>query len=207
MTLFRTAKAVALLALASAGLSSCLSPPDFPETPVIEFKELRKIHVAGTPGPPRKTSVDTLVFVLNFQDGDGDLGLGGVNGLPSDADAPYLEFDANGRRLRNGSNYHIQPFYKNPNNGLFEPYFSSPPGGQPGRPGEFDGRYPRLTKPDEKPAPIKGELVYKFPAQLDGSVFDGNFYAGLQLYFEISIKDRALNESNKITTPVVTLGP
>ena len=49
--------------------SSCFEAPEFPNTPKIEFKEVIFKDI-GTNSDP-----DSLLIILNFQDGDGDLGL------------------------------------------------------------------------------------------------------------------------------------
>jgi hypothetical protein len=207
MNSFRTTFSLALLALGTAGLGSCISPPDYPDTPVIEFRSLRKVHVPGTVVPPRRVSVDTLIFEINVRDGDGDLGLGGEGAPASDGQFPYLQ-TVNGLYNRDGYNFHIQPYVFNTDTDEFEPYFTKPIGGRPGTPGEYDGVFPRLGGNDDKPAPLKVEpLRYKLFWPLDRGQADGSFAPGQRFKFEISIKDRALHESNKIMTSVVTLGP
>lgn len=55
--------------------SSCYRAPEFPAEPSISFKDLQ---FYDTP------SQDSLVLTINFEDGDGDLGLG-----PNEMDQPY----------------------------------------------------------------------------------------------------------------------
>ena len=50
MTSFRTLGAVALLALAGAGTSSCLKAPDFPVTPSISFNSLKSTFTPRVAG-------------------------------------------------------------------------------------------------------------------------------------------------------------
>jgi len=185
MNLFRTLCVAAVLALGAAGLSSCLSPPDFSDTPEITFKEVRKYFIDRPRGQLDK---DSLVFALNFQDGDGDLGL-----TPNDLlNAPYYQ-DPNGPRNRNSFNYFISIFRKNRTTGVFEPF-------NPGDP--YDAYFPP-PYPLERPAPLKGVLEYALVLEPDG----GQLLPNDELRFEISIQDRALHESNKITTSSVVLGP
>ncbi|GAA4047300.1 hypothetical protein GCM10022409_36880 [Hymenobacter glaciei] len=195
MNLFRTLGAVALLALGWAGTSSCLKAPDFPLEPTITFNSLKKTYEA--PRMPGATPADTLEFAIDFQDGDGDLGL--------DADdaaiPPYNSPTGGHNNLSTSNNYFIQPFKRVISGGIptFVPFYT--PGGFPG---EYDGRYPRLeTTTDAKPAPLKGTLRYKLRLPLNRTSYSANDV----LRFEISIMDRAMHQSNAVTTTEVTLGP
>jgi hypothetical protein len=194
MNLLRTVVVGAGLALGSASLSSCLTPPDYPLTPEIDFKEVQKEY---TPRINGEAAFNTLTFLLDFRDGDGDLGLGGPQAPASDAEAPYLTV-VNGHRNRDGYNYYIQPFKKNRVTSVFERFVIT-------EEGEFDGRYPRLNPPDSKEAPLKGELRYTLVLTPDGT--PAGLSPGDELRFEISIRDRTLHESNKITTSSIILGP
>lgn len=189
MTVFRTLGGAGLLAFTGLGLSSCLQAPNYPITPEIDFKELRIVHVPPAGG---LDGVDTLKFYLNFRDGDGDLGL-------SDSDtkvAPWNTTTGGHNNRGTKFNYFIQPFRKD-NAGRFVPFINPS-----GFAGEYDGRFLRLDGPDAKPSPLRGELRYKLPLTLDYSTFSPK-----QVFrFEISILDRALHESNKITTTEVILG-
>ncbi|GAB3333716.1 hypothetical protein GCM10027511_42110 [Hymenobacter humi] len=198
MNLFRTLSGAALVCLSAAGFTSCISAPDYPDEPEIDFKELTVGR--NRPGGGN-LPVDTLKFALDFKDGDGDLGL-------SDDDIRNAPFNSNtgGPNNRGYSyNYFIQPFKKNPTSGVFE-RFVTPLGFV----GEYDGRFLRLdgtNTTDAKPAPLRGTLRYKLPISIDGnSQFPGVFNIGDTFRFEISIMDRALHQSNKITTSEVTLG-
>lgn len=191
MNLFRTLGAVVVLALGWAGTSSCLKAPDFPVIPSITFNSLKKIYAA--PSTPGATPADTLVFAVDFKDGDGDLGL--------DADdakvPPYNSQTGGHNNLATSNNYFIQPFKKVGN--TFVAYYTPS-----GYPGEYDGRYPRLeTTTDSKPAPLKGTLRYKLRLPLNRTAYS----AGDIFQFEISIMDRAMHLSNTVTTTEITLGP
>jgi hypothetical protein len=192
MNLFRTLGAVAALALGWAGTSSCLKAPDYPVEPVITFNSIKQTYVppvvaGATPG-------DTLEFAVDFQDGDGDLGL-------DDADtkvAPYNSPTGGHNNLATSNNYFIQAFKRNKNN-IFEPFYTFG-----GYPGEYDGRYPRLeSTTDNKPAPLKGTLRYKLRLPLNRT----SYSIGDVMRFEISIMDRAMHQSNTVTTTEITLGP
>jgi hypothetical protein len=51
--------------------SFCVQPPDYPETPVLEYIGFNKLTVAQGGGV---LGNDTLVLTIGFTDGDGDLG-------------------------------------------------------------------------------------------------------------------------------------
>ena len=192
MNLFRTLSGAAVLCLSGAVLHSCISAPSYPIEPAIDFKDLRVVHVPAGGGLLAR---DTLKFALNFRDGDGDLGLS-----DDDIKTPPFNATTGGHNNRGYSlNYYIQPFIKDPNTGRFTQFVTPPPFGKVG---EYDGRFLRLDAADAKPAPLKGVLNYRLPLELDGTVFR----PGQVLRFELSILDRGLHESNKITTPEVTLG-
>lgn len=195
MNLFRTLRGVTFLGLAGAGLSGCLSAPSYSNTPEIEFRDVKVTRIPRANG---NIGRDTLEFVLGFRDGDGDLGL-------SDQDLAVAPFNIktgghNGRG--NSYNYFIQPYKLNPVTKKFDFYVTpAQPPFPAGVVGEYDSQYPRLNGADGRPAPLKGELRYKLPISIDGTVFN----TGDVFHFEISILDRGLHESNKIITSDVTL--
>jgi hypothetical protein len=190
MNLFRTPTVLGL-SVAALSLSSCLSAPDYPVEPAIDFKS---VDVVVVPTGPR-TAIDTLKFSVDFRDGDGDLGL-------NDADtkvAPYSDATGGFNGRSKVYNYSIKPFKRSgtPGNYTYTPFVNSAEG-------EYDGTYPRLEKDDARPAPLKGTLTYALPISVDGAPF----YPGDTFRFEITIMDRALHRSNTVTTTDVTLkGP
>ncbi|WP_210519295.1 hypothetical protein [Hymenobacter terricola] len=187
MNLFRTLSGLALVCLAGTGLSSCLNAPDYPVEPAIDFNSLQLVRNR----PAGQTEIDSLKFALDFRDGDGDLGL-------SDADilvAPWNATTGGHNNRGYAYNYFIQPFKWDGTNWV---KFINAGGFQ----GEYDGRYFRLDAKDARPSPLKGVLRYTLPLNVDGAPF----YPGDRLRFEISIMDRALHQSNVITTSEVTLG-
>lgn len=189
MNLFRILSGGALFCLAGTGLTSCFNAPDYPIEPSIDFKEVQVKHIPSGGG---QLARDTLKFVLNFKDGDGDLGLS-----PDDlASAPFNETTGGHNNRGYGYNYFIQPLIQN-DAGEFVQFVN--PGGFVG---EYDSYFPRLDGETGKPAPLKGVLNYKFYIDIDGAIFK----PGQKFKFEISILDRGLHESNKITTSEVTVG-
>ena len=190
MNLFRTLAAAALLTLGGAGASSCLKAPDFPLTPAITFRSLTSTYTPRISGASAK---NLLEFAVDFQDGDGDLGLDAIDVTVP----PYNSPTGGHNNLSTGYNYFIQAFKKD-KNGKFMPFITTT-----GSVGEYDGRYPRLeTSTDGKAAPLKGTLRYKLLLSIDQlSYFPGDVFR-----FDISIMDRAFHESNTVTTSEVTLG-
>lgn len=194
MNLFRTLGAVAAIALGWAGTSSCLTPPDFPATPTITFNQINSIY--EPPSAQSSAGGDTIEFVINFQDGDGDLGLD-----PDEAAAaPYSAPTGGHNNLSKANNFFIQAYKLNKSTGVFQPFVTS----NGGYPGENDSTYPRLeANRDAKPAPLKGTIRYKLRLRLNRT----DYVVGDVFKFDVGIMDRAFHESNIVTTTPVTLGP
>ncbi|GDX51363.1 hypothetical protein LBMAG27_04100 [Bacteroidota bacterium] len=57
---------IAISVLAFSFLYSCLKPPQFSETPLIEFVSINSTQV--------QQMVDSIQMIISFKDGDGDLG-------------------------------------------------------------------------------------------------------------------------------------
>ena len=187
MNLSRTLRLGALFLVTGLGLGSCLNPPEYPIEPSIEFGAVKKTHYPAT---ATSIPIDSLEFKINFRDGDGDLGLSSVDlRLP-----PYNRTTGGPNNRGYAYNYFIQTLAQN-SSGRFVPLIF-------GFLGEFDGTYPRLDGAEAKSAPLKGELRYKLPVLIDGTLLR----AGQVLRFEISIMDRGLHQSNTITTSDVVLG-
>ncbi len=66
--MMRSAKLIALSILLSITLFSCFRPDDFDDVPRIVFDDLRFVEVAGN-------IPDSLILTIDFQDGDGNIGL------------------------------------------------------------------------------------------------------------------------------------
>ena len=182
MNLFRTLSLGGLLALGTMGLSGCLTPPDISTTPEISLKDIYLIHVDK---PGQEIDVDTLVVVVNFKDGDGDLGLTGQDLTVSPYDQPEYKY-----------NYFIQPYIKNEDTGAFERFTLADNG-------TYNGlfNFLPLVEDRDKKAAKKGELGFKQDFTLENA-----FKPGTEARFVISIMDRAKHYSNEITTPSVILG-
>ena len=170
---------VVLLALVGGAVSSCLSPPNYPNVPSISDPQVASFR-RGTGGARR----DSVILTVSYQDGNGDLGL-------ADGDTSGVYSSRGGNR--NQFNYFLQPYVKNAATGLFEPIFTSGLG-------EYDGRFPRITAEGTKEAPVKGTLTYT-----QNFFLSAPFRPGQEVRFVISIQDRGLHESNQVTTPSIII--
>ena len=73
------------LSLAGVLLTTCIKSPNYPNEPKIVFKSISKTRVQGFP----VTTPDSIVFVLTFTDGDGNLGIKSDD--PSTCDVGSIE--------------------------------------------------------------------------------------------------------------------
>ncbi|GAB3571263.1 hypothetical protein [Hymenobacter daeguensis] len=191
MNLLRTLNGAVLLGLAGAGLNSCIQAPDYSFTPEIDFKEAKNVF---TPSVNGNSPRNEITFVLNFRDGDGDLGLSQDDiKQPPYNQPPQAPVPLGRNHATNEYNYFIQPELFN--NGVWTAF-------QAGIVGEYDGTFPRLDGTDAKPAPLKGELNYRLPLDLDGAIYKPN----QKFRFKLTIVDRAFHVSNTVTSTEITLG-
>jgi hypothetical protein len=80
-------------------VSSCFDPPEYPNTPTIEFAG---ISFVDTPDSGSELSADTLALRLDFTDGDGDLGLNPDEiGEGRYSERYYFKINDNGRYYTN----------------------------------------------------------------------------------------------------------
>jgi len=185
MAIFRTLRSASLLTLSGLLVTSCISPPDYPETPEIEFSRITKERISDATG-----TYDKVVVTVSYQDGDGDLGL-----RSTDTDPPFNVTKPDNTLNPDGYNFICRLQVRDANNVFQDIVFS------PNDPG-YDGRYPRLT-PDEqgdRKAPLKGEINYNLQL-FKNSVLR----TGTVLRFKVKIKDRALHVSNEVITDPITL--
>lgn len=163
-------------------LVSCVDEPDFSRVPSISFNSISHVFLANE-------SADSVRVVINFRDGNGDLGLNVTEREP-----PYNEINPDGQPNKFFNNYFIDVRKKV--NGRFVKV-TFPEGAT------FNGRFPRLnTSPSERS--LEGELAYTFRMYLNvgGSPIQKND----TLVFDIQIADRALNLSNIISTDEIVAG-
>lgn len=170
-------------------LSSCRKEPVYDVVPEIEYRRVEQYHFEEF-GVKR----DSLVLVVGFKDGDGNLGLSSDT-ASSDWQAPFNP----------GSIYHdnfVTTMYVRVQDGAggfrFEPYPFPVPGFQ------FSGRFQRLSA-DERPEPLEGEIKYTINEITSDLFLLG---PGAVIKFDIHIYDRnspVPNKSNVVTTEEITL--
>lgn len=174
-------------ALLATGLGGCLKAPEYSTTPSISNNNVRVQRY--TPTDPQGQRIDSVFITINFQDGDGDLGLSADESKV----APY----AYPSTFNN--NYFVEPLVKDPKTGR---YVSTVSLGLT-TPGAYNGRFDHITGlTDSKTAPIKGTLT-RTVAFGYGDVFT----AGQVVRFNVSIADRALHLSNTIRTDSIVIAP
>ncbi|WP_375437270.1 hypothetical protein [uncultured Hymenobacter sp.] len=181
-----------LFALLCAAVSSCISPPDYSDTPRIKFEKLEVVRLPGAPG---EQPIDSDTITISFEDGNGDLGLS-----TTDTMEPYNDVSVNGKQTNpNFYNYYIQFQRKNKATNQFEDFVD--PGSTLGL-GQYNGRFPRLGPESGQDAPLKGNLRYNFSLSLGTP-----FLPGDEVRFRVSIRDRALNLSNEVFTNSIIIKP
>lgn len=169
--------ALVLLALT---LTACREEPNYSDIPHIEFDRVEQYTYFI---PDERRFQDTLIVALDFQDGDGNLGLlrssatGQDSGPdfepPFDQDSEFYNNFFAELQFKRGSNYVDSDVV-------------------------FSGRFPRLSS-DDKNEPLEGEIRYTI------SNFSSDFFPTDTVRFEIFIYDRALNKSNVVYTSDVVL--
>ncbi|AWM31765.1 hypothetical protein [Hymenobacter nivis] len=174
-TLFYSLRLAGLLAVAAGAVSSCLNPPDYSDTPSISNPQIFYKRLASKSG-----TSDSIAITVSYQDGNGDLGL-------ADGDTAGV-YAYRGGNNRNNNNYFLQPYIKD-GQGNFQPYIN------PNPKLNYNGRFPRITADGTKAAPVKGTLVFG-KDYIPGYPFRPH----QEVRFVVSIQDRALHESNVVTT-------
>lgn len=173
-------------------ISSCLVEPKYPAEPTIEFSSIKYEHHPELSVPP-KDSIGTLIIMVDFKDGDGDLG---HNATKEDDPKfhPTMVVPINGKDeiVSNPDfpNFYISLLIKNAS-GEYEDY--EIPDGL-----TLNGAFQRLNN-DGKPKPIEGTITYyqKVGSGLAGIISEKS------IKFRIKVKDRAFNLSNEILTDSV----
>ncbi len=157
---------------------SCRKPPDYSDTPQIEFLSIttEQIYDQDNLG-----FVDSVSISIHFQDGDGDLGLDASDIENSEKYVGDYIF-----------NYFIDVYKKKEGKWEFidfEEIGSSP----------SHARFPRLLI--EGLSPIEGELNFGITL-VPSSLLKSND----TLRFDINIVDRDLRRSNTVTTDQIAFG-
>ncbi|ERM84652.1 hypothetical protein P872_24865 [Rhodonellum psychrophilum GCM71 = DSM 17998] len=202
-------------------LGSCISPPDnFPSVPEVAFKGMEFVST---------NSSDSLIVSITFKDAEGDLGLNAT-----DVDPPFnaLEFKRDntgalilyGKRPseapqfnpidwavnptvnnivvrdtvwveqnQNHNNIFVKFFIKR--NGVFSEFrWENPPFYT-----TFNGRFPRILNNNNTQA-VEGTIRYSMLSFGWQSLFRND-----TIRIDVQIQDRALNKSNIVSSPEVTL--
>lgn len=175
------------LSVLALALSSCREEPNYPIEPEIEFKRVEQFHFEEF-GIKR----DSLVLVVGYQDGDGNLGLSRTSEEdkqpPFNPGSPYF------------NNFITELFIKQPvavgsPDSAFVRYVFPIEGF------DFSGRFPRLSS-DERIEPLEGDIKYSL------NITSDLFKEGDIIKFNIFIYDRSLptpNRSNIIETRPIKL--
>ncbi len=189
---FRLAFFLAGAAALTAGLSACLREPDYSTTPEISFNSIQLIRV-----PPKVrggVTLDSIRVTINYQDGDGDLGIDDVQGT-----GVYSRNKPDGTPNKFYNNYFIEPYLLDR---ATRQYVSLASLGIITQ-GIFNSGFPRPIKDaNKRAAPIKGTLTFALLGQDVGGLIA---QPGRALRFEVSIADRALRVSNTIVTDTVRI--
>ncbi|PRY88003.1 hypothetical protein [Mongoliibacter ruber] len=202
-------------------VTSCVSPPEnFPSVPEITFEDMAFSSASGA---------DSLIVRIGFRDAEGDLGLN-----PTDIDPPFQPVNfkrtnlgelirysqrpptapsynpidwvinpiVNNQTVRdtvwveqneNHNNIFIRFFIKR--NGDFTEYrWQDPPFFT-----TFNGRFPRILN-NNQGQPVEGSLQYAMLSFGWESIFRND-----TIRIDVQIQDRALNRSNIVSSPEVTL--
>lgn len=174
----------ALLLLTGLTVSSCLEPPDYSDTPSIDFESISSERISDANGV-----FDRVTIIVSYRDGDGDLG---VDNDEKTADSPWARLKPDGTLNPFHNNYYFTPFLRNAQNEFVELALPDPNF-------NYNSTYPRLVGDDRK-APLRGDLKFSY------DFFQGNpFRRGQVVRFNVSIFDRALNQSNTVTTDPITI--
>lgn len=210
-----------LILISASGVSSCISPPEnFPSVPEIEFSTIEYVTTS---------SQDSLIVSVDFKDAEGDLGLSST-----DINPPYnpliYKRDAGGNLItysnrpaqapaynpidwvvdpiinntvvkdtiwveQNEDQYNIFIRFYIKRNGQFNefrwqdpPFFTT-----------FNGRFPRILISEEGQS-VEGNIKYRMLSSGWESIFRND-----TIRIDVEIQDRALNRSNQVSSPEVTL--
>jgi hypothetical protein len=175
----------ALLLLTGLTVSSCLEPPDYPDTPTIGFQSITSKRITDNTG-----TYDQVTITVSFRDGNGDLGLTNEDKVPG---SPWAERNPDGSFNPYYNNYYLTPYIRNTANGEFvelelpDPSFN------------YNSTYPPLAT-DGREAPLRGDLSFSYNFYVGSP-----FRSGQVVRFDVSILDRALNQSNTVTTDPITI--
>ncbi len=162
--------------------SGCREEPSYPDEPEITFNRVDQFTYTKN-----RIVFDSLVVVVDFQDGDGDLGLRRKPNGDGDPDFKP-PFDQASQTF---NNFFVNLQVKRGNTYVPYPFAS-----------EFlnlNGRFPRLA-PDDKREVLEGQVKYTL-TNFSNDIFDPRD----TVRFEIFIYDRALHKSNVVYSNDIVL--
>ena len=182
-----------LLVGSTLGINACddVNYSDEPEISPnrVDYSVLRETNEEGNV----TGEYDQFNIVINYQDGDGDLGLN-----TDDTNPPFQELNSNGTANKFNKNYFIDIYTQAASSSTWEKRTF---------PFTYNSRFPRLS--DDRKEPIRGQIEFGAPSQGGTPSLrfsrGSTFTSGTKVRFEISIADRALHVSNTITTEPVTI--
>ena len=151
-------------------LATCQRPPELSVVPKISFNKFQYLEGG--------VNVDTIRLTINFEDGNGDLGL-----KQTDTTAPFNEFLSGQIPNPNYYNILVDYFEQNLNTGKFDSLLS---------PLTYRGRF--------KPIYLDGQLGQPLTGTISYDIQVNNFPDDRDILFKIAIKDRALHSSNRVET-------
>ncbi|MBW3466200.1 hypothetical protein [Arthrospiribacter ruber] len=202
-------------------IASCVQPPEnFPSVPEISFEDMAFSTSSGS---------DSLIIKIGFRDAEGDLGLN-----PTDVDPPFQPVDfrrnSSGELITfanrpptappyNPLDWVINPIVNNMvvrdtiwvdqndnHNNIFVKFFIKRNGNftefrwqDPPYFTTFNGRFPRIFNGNQG-QPVEGSLQYAMLSFGWQSIFRND-----TIRIDVQIQDRALNRSNIVSSPEVTL--
>lgn len=176
--------------LLAGGLSGCLSAPSYSETPSIEFQ---RIDYQRYPGVSGSLPVDSILVTINYQDGDGDLGLTAAEA----AAPPYAS--GSGATSLPGTNWRATSFVKRAN-GVYDSLKTVRADLQLPKSYQYElfGHISATT--DNRKSPLKGTMTRRY-----GFRYGNPYLPNQEIKFRISILDRALHQSNEVETTSIII--
>ncbi|MGV3538339.1 MAG: hypothetical protein ACO1OQ_00920 [Rufibacter sp.] len=168
-----------------AGLFSCVQDPEFPLEPRITYRGVEQ----ETKTDPTQGVIESLILIVRFQDGDGNLGLSADRTkFPGDFQGPFADNQT--------THHNFFTFVERKVNDKYEPLkvFNNQL--------TYHGRFPRVST-EERQEPLEGDIRYNinFVKRSTGSVIKN----GDIIRFRMYIYDRELNKSNEVTSEDIVI--